>query len=304
MDGLLAVWKEKDFTSHDVVAKLRGILHQKKIGHTGTLDPQAEGVLAIGLGIGTRACPLLPDHTKTYEAELLLGTTTDTEDIWGTPIVSREIHVDPEQLREAILSFQGTYLQTPPMYSAKKVGGQKLCDLARKGKVVEREPVSVTIYEIRVHEATDCRASFCVTCSAGTYIRTLCTDIGRKLGVEACMTSLTRTAACGFSKEQALTLTQIEQARDNGTLEGHLIPVDRALSMWPAVTVTADWTKRLLNGNAFLASAAGLHLQDLLPKEGEPLCRVYLEETGFIGVFRYEQESGLLRPFKMFLGAQ
>ena len=205
-NGLIAVWKEQGYTSHDVVAKLRGILHQKKIGHTGTLDPQAKGVLAVGLGLGTKTFDLLPDHWKTYEAEVTFGVQTDTEDIWGTILNTHDVFKTPEEITQAICSFEGTYDQVPPMYSAKKIDGKKLYQLAREGKIVERKAVPVTLKDIQVLSVKDNKARFIVTCSAGTYIRTLCVDIGKKLGCEACMSSLTRVMAGGFSKEQALTL--------------------------------------------------------------------------------------------------
>ncbi|MBQ8638183.1 MAG: tRNA pseudouridine(55) synthase TruB [Lachnospiraceae bacterium] len=296
IDGMIAVWKEKDFTSHDVVAKMRGILRQKKIGHTGTLDPKAEGVLVVGLGMGTRACDLLPDKTKTYEAEMLLGVETDTEDIWGTVLREEDVCVSSDAFCDAILSFQGTYLQTPPMYSAKKINGQKLYDLARKGKIVERSAVPVTIHQIQIRKLEGNRAAFSVTCSAGTYIRTLCVDIGKKLGVPAVMTALTRTDAGGFTSNQALTLKQMEEARDNGTLLNHVIPVDQALTCYPMVTVGKAFGKQLKNGNSFLESAL-----TALPDQDSEYYRVYLEEDGFIGVFRRLEDKRTYKPHKMFL---
>ncbi len=192
-NGLIAVWKEQGYTSHDVVAKLRGILHQKKIGHTGTLDPQAKGVLAVGLGLGTKTFDLLPDHWKTYEAEVTFGVQTDTEDIWGTILNTHDVFKTPEEITQAICSFEGTYDQVPPMYSAKKIDGKKLYQLAREGKIVERKAVPVTLKDIQVLSVKDNKARFIVTCSAGTYIRTLCVDIGKKLGCEACMSSLNKS---------------------------------------------------------------------------------------------------------------
>jgi len=295
IDGLIAVWKEQDFTSHDVVAKLRGILHQKKIGHTGTLDPKAEGVLLVGLGIGTRVCDLLPDKTKIYEAEITLGTATDTEDIWGTIEREESVDVAEDAFREAILSFKGTYMQTPPMYSAKKINGQKLYDLARQGKVVERQAVPVTIHEISVHSVAGTKAVFTVECSQGTYIRTLCVDIGKKLGVPACMSRLTRVSAGGFGKEQALTLSQIEQVRDEGRVSEYVIPVDQALGMYPALTVSESYTKPLLNGNAFVPRALNAFW-----KAQEGLYRVYLEDGTFIGVYEWSAERRLFVPYKIF----
>ena len=186
--GILNVYKEKGYTSHDVVAKLRGIIGQKKIGHTGTLDPDAEGVLPVCLGKATRLCDLLTEKEKTYEAVLLLGRTTDTQDTTGeTLAVSDTEHLTEEEVRRAVLSFQGTYPQVPPMYSALKVNGKKLYELAREGKTVERKPRMVTIYGIEILSADLPRVRMEVKCSKGTYIRTLCQDIGESLGCGGCI---------------------------------------------------------------------------------------------------------------------
>ena len=187
MDGVIVIRKEKDFTSHDVVAKLRGILHMKKIGHTGTLDPDAEGVLPVALGKATRLVDMITDKEKTYEAVMRLGVVTDTQDMSGTVLSqAAELHVTEEELRAAIESFAGDYMQVPPMYSALKVNGKKLYELAREGKTVERKPRPVHFYEIEILEINLPLVRFCVTCSKGTYIRTLCHDIGEKLGCGDC----------------------------------------------------------------------------------------------------------------------
>ena len=194
MDGVIVIRKEKDFTSHDVVAKLRGILHMKKIGHTGTLDPDAEGVLPVALGKATRLVDMITDKEKTYEAVMRLGVVTDTQDMSGTVLSqASELHVTEEELRAAIESFVGDYMQVPPMYSALKVNGKKLYELAREGKTVERKPRPVHFYEIEILEINLPLVRFCVTCSKGTYIRTLCHDIGEKLGCGAAMETLLRT---------------------------------------------------------------------------------------------------------------
>ena len=177
INGVINIYKERGFTSHDVVAKLRGILKQKKIGHTGTLDPDAEGVLPVCLGKGTRLCDMLTDHSKVYEAVLLLGQSTDTQDVSGNVLQEAPVDVSEEEVREAIMSFVGPYDQIPPMYSALKVNGQKLCDLARAGKEVERKARPVEIYEIQIEEIHLPRVRMTVSCSKGTYIRTLCHDI-------------------------------------------------------------------------------------------------------------------------------
>lgn len=291
-NGLIAVWKERGYTSHDVVAKLRGILHQKKIGHTGTLDPQAEGVLAVGLGLGTKTFELLPDHWKTYEAEVTFGVQTDTEDIWGTVLETEAFSKIPEEITEAILSFEGTYDQVPPMYSAKKVDGKKLYQLAREGKTVERKAVPVTLKNIEVLSVNGCKARFFITCSAGTYIRTLCVDIGKKLGCKACMSSLTRTMAGGFFQEQALTLDQIKLLADSGQLEKKLISIDDALSHFPKISAERTFEKQLQNGNS-------ISLGHLSGEDGE-MVRLYSDGGEFIGVYRVDTQAGLLKPVKIF----
>ena len=187
MDGLLNVYKERGFTSHDVVAKLRGILKQKKIGHTGTLDPEAEGVLPVCLGKATKVCGLLTDKDKTYRAVLLLGVETDTQDTGGRILSQKEIKAGEEEVRKAVMGFVGGYDQIPPMYSALNLDGKKLYELARQGKEVERKARRVTIHEIVIEKVELPRVTMTVTCSKGTYIRTLCHDIGQVLGCGGCM---------------------------------------------------------------------------------------------------------------------
>jgi tRNA pseudouridine55 synthase len=198
VNGIINIYKEKGFTSFDVVAKMRGIAHQKKIGHTGTLDPDAEGVLPVCLGKATKVCDLLTEKDKEYEAVLLLGTTTDTQDITGTVLRTADVNVSEEAVREAVLSFVGSYAQIPPMYSALKVDGKKLCDLARTGVTVERKARTVEIYRIEILSVDIPRVRFRVHCSKGTYIRTLCQDIGEQLGCGGCMESLLRIRVAQF----------------------------------------------------------------------------------------------------------
>ena len=191
-DGMINVCKEKGFTSHDVVAKLRGILHQKKIGHTGTLDPDATGVLPVCLGKGTKLCDMITDRDKTYRAVMMLGRTTDTQDISGQILTEKAVNVDEREVRDAAVSFVGDYMQIPPMYSAIKVDGKKLYELARAGQEVERKARHVVINALNITEIQLPYVTMEVTCSKGTYIRTLCQDIGEKLGCGACMTELVR----------------------------------------------------------------------------------------------------------------
>ncbi|MFT4107841.1 MAG: tRNA pseudouridine(55) synthase TruB [Lacrimispora sp.] len=298
-DGIVNVYKEKGFTSHDVVAKMRGILKQKKIGHTGTLDPMAEGVLPVCLGNATKLCDMLTDRTKTYEAVLLLGMETDTQDTTGAVLSQSEVHVNEDQVREAVLSFLGHYDQIPPMYSALKVDGKKLYELARAGKEVERKARPVEILEIRVDKIDLPRVTMTVTCSKGTYIRTLCYDIGRKLGCGGCMQSLLRTRVSGFCLEDSLTLKQIEELRDEGTLGNHILPIDDVFSGHPAVFMKPDFDKLVHNGNPFYLN----QLQDEVSLE-EELVRVYDSGRQFIGVYCPDRETKLFKPQKVFLGGR
>ena len=329
MDGIINVYKEKGFTSHDVVAKLRGILRMKKIGHTGTLDPAAEGVLPVCLGKGTRLCDMLTDKTKTYRAVLLLGQETDTQDTTGVVQAEYPVHVTEEEVRKAIVSFLGDYMQIPPMYSALKVNGKKLYELARQGKEVERQARPVQILDIQIESIDLPRATFFVTCSKGTYIRTLCYDIGRKLGCGGCMESLLRTRVDRFELKDSLTLSQIEKLRDEGRLEEAVVPVEGVFLRLPAlVTKPGDGDKLLHNGNPFPAELAEAEDCDLSVEFGagsdcaaepagrsETECglaasvadrfdgvRVYDSEHHFIGIYRYSEEKRRYQPRKIFLG--
>lgn len=296
-DGILNVYKEKGFTSHDVVAKMRGILKQKKIGHTGTLDPMAEGVLPVCLGSATKLCDMLADKTKTYEAVLLLGMETDTQDTTGRILEERPVCVGEEEVREAVLSFLGPYSQIPPMYSALKVDGKKLYELARAGKEVERKARPVEILEIRVDRIELPRVFFTVTCSKGTYIRTLCHDIGRKLGCCGCMEALLRTRVSCFSLENSLKLSQIEALRDEGNLKEYILPVDQVFLAYPALRVKPEYDRLVHNGNPIYRNQAN---PDGALIEGP--VRVYDSRGRFIGVYGPEQEKKLRKPQKVFLG--
>ena len=251
--GVINIYKERGYTSHDVVGKLRGILKQKKIGHTGTLDPDAEGVLPVCLGKATKLCDLLTDKEKTYRAVLLLGKNTDTQDISGTVLSEQPVTAEEETVRRAVMSFVGAYDQIPPMYSALKVNGQKLCDLARAGKEVERKPRRVTIREIRVEQVELPRVTMEVTCSKGTYIRTLCQDIGEKLGCGGCMEALRRTKAGEYDISQAVPLQVL---LDSENPAQYLRPVDSMFTACPAVKLTPNQEKRCRNGNAFSVAIA------------------------------------------------
>lgn len=296
-NGIINVYKEKGYTSHDVVAKLRGILKQKKIGHTGTLDPQAEGVLPVCLGMGTKLCDMLTDRDKEYEAALLLGVATDTQDTTGTVLQTRPVTADEEELRNAVLSFVGEYRQIPPMYSALKVNGKKLYELAREGKEIEREARQVTIKSITILSIELPRVRLRVECSKGTYIRTLCHDIGEKLSCGGCMEELVRTRVGGFLIEEALTLSSIEQKRDEGALPEIITGVEEVLSCYPPCRVKETADRLLCNGNPFDRT---MLCDGSAAPEDSPV-RVYDSGRRFIGIYKYRAEKNAFYPLKMFL---
>lgn len=295
-NGIINIFKEKGFTSHDVVAKMRGICRQKKIGHTGTLDPDAEGVLPVCLGSGTKLCDMLTDKDKEYVAELLLGIKTDTQDITGQVLSEKEPVQDEELIRACVESFQGEYMQVPPMYSALKVNGKKLYELARAGKEVERTARQVFIHEIEILEIKLPVVKMRVACSKGTYIRTLCEDIGEKLGCGGTMKSLLRTKVGNFSLNKAITLQQLEEIRDAGKIEEYLFPVESAFAECPALHVLPEYKKLIDNGNAFYAN------QTMENKRYDAgiWVRVYGKDK-FYGVYAYEPEKRRYKPIKMFL---
>lgn len=301
-DGIINVYKEKGYTSHDVVAKLRGILKQKKIGHTGTLDPEAEGVLPVCLGKATRLCDMLTHKTKSYEAVLLLGRETDTQDITGSVIDSAEPAVTEEELMKMISSFEGEYDQIPPMYSALKVNGKRLYELAREGQVVERKPRAVTIYDITVLETRLPRVRMAVTCSKGTYIRTLCHDIGKKAGCGGCMESLIRTRAGRFCLESSWRLGEIERLRDLNQLEQAVVPVESFFDHYPAACTRPEGDKLVHNGNACPRSCFEIERGRSGICAGGEFQRVRMYDSGglFIGIYECQADGEFYKPYKMF----
>lgn len=296
-NGILNIYKEAGYTSHDVVAKLRGILKQKKIGHTGTLDPDATGVLPVCLGKATKVCSLLSDTDKTYRCVLLLGVETDTQDISGVVLERREVTAAKEQVQEAVLGFVGDYDQLPPMYSALKVNGKKLYELAREGKEVERAKRHVVIHEIRISDLSLPRVTLEVSCSKGTYIRTLCHDIGKALGCGGCMEQLVRTRAAGFSIEDSHTLSQVEQAVREGRLQEWLLPIDTVFTAYPKVYAAEQCQKLLENGNRLPLSG----LKQWQKEWEQTNVRLYTHQGQFAGVYRFQEAERDLRPVKLFL---
>lgn len=253
MDGIVIVDKPQGWTSQDVTARLRRVFGTRRIGHGGTLDPMAMGVLPVFVGRATRAVEFFEHAEKTYETVLRLGITTDTEDMTGTVLTEENVSFKEEQLQETLAAFRGEILQVPPMYSALKVNGQKLCDLARKGKTVARQPRPITIHELTLVERGENTLRLRVRCSKGTYIRTLCKDIGEKLGCGGCMESLRRVAAGEYTVDEAVPLQTL---LDTEEPEKYLRDVDTMFRNYPAVTLTANQETRCRNGNAFSLSLA------------------------------------------------
>ena len=286
--GIINVYKEKGFTSHDVVAKLRGIVGQMKIGHTGTLDPDATGVLQVSLGKATKLCDLLTDKNKTYEAVLLLGKTTDTQDITGEVLEEKSTEaLTEEKVREAIEGFIGDYEQIPPMYSALKVNGKKLYELAREGKVIERKARPVKILDIQILEIDLPKVRMEVSCSKGTYIRTLCHDIGEKLGCGGCMESLIRTRVSTFRIEDAKTLDEIETLKQEGKLAELLVPIDAMFPFYPKITVKDDWKAFAKNGNPLDLKM----LKEACGQDEETQVRLYDESGKFIAIYQWKEKK-------------
>ena len=271
MDGVLVIRKEKGYTSHDVVAKLRGILHMKKIGHTGTLDPDAEGVLPVVLGRATKLVDLLTEKRKTYEALLHLGIETDTQDMTGTVLNEKPVTVSEEE-----------------------VNGKKLYELAREGKTVERKARPVCFYEIEILEMDLPMVRFSVTCSKGTYIRTLCHDIGQKLGCGACMEELTRTASGEYRWEDSITLDEVQKEMEEGILEKRILSISEVLKAYPEIRCNKFGDRLLLNGNALPDN-----MTETQHKKG--WVRMCTSEGVFLGIYEWDNKKHRYQPQKMFL---
>ena len=286
MNGILLIDKPAGWTSSDVVAKLRGVLHEKRIGHSGTLDPMATGLLVLFVGRATRAVEFAESHDKRYLAGLRLGLATDTQDTTGNPIGGEPRPVSREELEAVLPRFRGEIAQIPPMYSAIKVKGQKLYEIARRGGEVERKPRSVTIRSLELvgEEGGDFLLDVC--CSKGTYVRTLCHDVGQGLGCGGCMSSLRRLAAGDFRLEDAHTLDEVIAAADEGRAEALLLPADSLFSAYPSLRVSAAGEKRIRCGNPLPAG------------DPEGVYRLYGENGGFLAIARVE--DGELRTIKSF----
>ncbi len=306
--GFLNVFKEAGFTSADVVAKLRGILHQKKIGHLGTLDPNARGVLPIALGRATKAISLLEDHTKEYEAGMFLGRETDTLDVWGETVALDDVKVSEEKIQEALSSFVGESMQTPPMYSAKKVNGKRLYELAREGSVIERKAVPIYIEEIHIKSIKIPEVIFTVSCSKGTYIRSLIHDTGKKLGCGACMSSLLRTRAGQFMLKDAHTLSEIQEWADTSERKNDcpfIIPIDDAFRDIPSFICKKEYDKAAANGVALnidyvyeIVDSTKMQKSQFMMRD-HSIVRMYLSDNQFLGI--YNRSGKKFYPRKVFL---
>ncbi len=299
MDGILNIYKEKGYTSHDVVAKLRGILKTKKIGHTGTLDPDAQGVLPVCVGRATKLCDMLTDKDKAYETVMLLGKTTDTQDITGSVLSESELGEDitAEKVTEVINSFVGEYMQVPPMYSALKVNGKKLYELARSGIEVERKARKVYIHSIEIKDISLPRVTMTVNCSKGTYIRTLCHDIGETLGAGGCMEELLRIKSGQFEINDSIKIDDVKKYVDDGRISDIMKPVDGVFEKYQKCIVKKEYNVLVYNGNKFSPQNV-LNRTDA--KDGEEV-RVYDEDNFFIGIYRYNGNEKKYVPVKMFL---
>lgn len=286
MNGILLIDKQPDWTSNDVVAKLKGILHQRRIGHSGTLDPMATGLLVVFVGRATRAVEFAEGHDKRYLAGLRLGVSTDTQDITGNVLEEKPVTVTGEELENALENFRGEIQQVPPMYSAIKQNGQRLYDIARKGGEVERKPRSITIRDLRLTGKQDGDWMLDVCCSKGTYVRTLCHDLGQALGCGGCMSSLRRVQAGQFRVDEAVTLSQVQQMADEGRAEELLLPVDSLFRQHPRCTVGAAQEKKIRCGNQVRTNLA----------TGD--YRVYGESGEFLMLGRVE--AGVMKTVKSF----
>lgn len=297
MNGVLVINKPEDFTSFDVVAVVRKYTGQKKIGHTGTLDPNATGVLPLLLGNATKAQDIIVNHDKEYVADFKLGLTTDTLDIWGEVKTQQESHIKREEIEKVLPSFTGEISQIPPMFSAVQINGQRLYDLARKGVEVERKSRKVTVYNLELLEFNQDtqQGKLKVACSKGTYIRTIIDDIGAVLGVGAVMTKLNRTMACGYSLDEAVTLEEMKDLCEKDKIKDKLIATESLFANYGYVAVSDLQAKRFYNGGALDVNRT--YLEKINPPE-KSIFRVKDKNHNFLGLGIVEGE--LLKIFKHF----
>lgn len=294
MNGILCVNKPQGFTSFDVVAKLRGILKMKRLGHGGTLDPMATGVLPVFVGNATRACDIMPDSSKSYRAGFRLGETSDTQDVTGDILTRSDKKVSAEEIAAVIPQFTGKIMQLPPMYSAVQVNGKRLYDLARQGIEVERTPREIIVDGLKLEEydSETREGTLYISCSKGTYIRTIISDIGDKLGCGGVMTSLVRLSSGGFTLNDCYTLEQIQQARDEDRLDKLILPIERVFEKLPKLRLGEAQTRMYRNGVKLdLARVYNI-------KDGADTYAVYGHDGAFIGTAHADRENGVLRVGK------
>lgn len=294
MNGIICMNKPEGFTSFDVIAKMRGILRTKKLGHAGTLDPMATGVLPVFVGTATKACDILPNHDKTYEAGFKLGVITDTQDSGGAVLEENPAEISREMLLEALPRFRGEIMQIPPMYSAVSVNGQRLYDLARKGIEVEREPRPITVYtlELLEYNAEERTGRLKISCSKGTYIRTVIHDLGKALGVGGIMTALVRTEAAGFTLNDCVGFAELEALREAGDFSSVILPIEKVFRELPAINLNEVQARMYKNG-------IKLDLNRVRLPEKAPRYRVY-GGGEFLGTAKPDCDAGILRIEKNF----
>ena len=299
MNGVILIDKPMDFTSFDVIAVMRRISGQKKLGHTGTLDPNATGVLPVLLGCATKAQDLIVNHDKTYIADFRLGLTTDTLDIWGKVIAENESHITRDEILSVIPKFTGEKSQIPPMFSAVQKNGQRLYDLARQGIEVERESRQVSVFKLELlsfDESTQ-NGQLEIACSKGTYVRTIIDDIGRELNVGAVMTALRRTVACGYDISECITLEKAKQLAEENALESYVRSVESLFESYGYCAVSEAQARRFLNGGALDIDRT--YLKTIEVNDGD-IFRVKDREHKFLGLGIVDLESRLLKIYKLF----
>ncbi len=298
MDGIFNIYKEKGFTSHDVVAIVRRTIHMKKVGHTGTLDPDAEGVLPVCVGKATKLSDVIMDGRKSYRAMLRLGITTTTEDASGEVLETKEVEYNEDRIREVVASFIGKLEQVPPMYSAVKVNGKKLYELAREGKEIQRKSRTIEVYDIRIRQfLPPDRVEIDVDCSKGTYIRTLCADIGKRLGCGGHMAELLRTATGAFSLENAIKLDELKSLAEQEKVEEALLTMEEALKDFPVVKVSEKSQKFLYNGGKI--QERFFTEKPASSQEGD-IVVVYDHENNLVGLYEIKKdENYFIKPYKM-----
>jgi len=301
LNGILSIYKEKGYTSHDVVAIIRKVLHQKRVGHTGTLDPEAEGVLPVCIGKATKVVEFLIEQKKRYLAIAKLGISTTTQDHTGDIIESKPVDFDKSKIKQVVQSFIGEYEQVPPMYSAIKVNGKKLYELARQGKTIERKARKVHIYDIKITSfIPPDQIELDILCSKGTYIRTLCADIGAQLGCGAHMSSLIRTEVGIFNINNSIKLDEFKELVDQQEIDNIIVNIDELFHEYPSVTIKKTGEKALMNGNK-------IHFSYIKNKheaiKAHDIIRVYSDCGNFIGLYNVaiEGEEFYLKPRKLFL---